>query len=228
MSGNTQRLTILAQDPAVQQNGALVLAEIEIPYEVLADGPIGYRVKVVDFDATTNSLYLPHAYKYKSDGQIIDPFALPKTKLTPKMRREFDRALLANPNFHAQQVYAVVMRILTRFEQALGRRVRWGFNGHQLHVAPHAFCDANAFYSEKDRALMFGYFDGDRLELFEGELDGSISDEPLGSNGYGWDQIFIPNGYGGKTRAQLTEDENNETYQIIKPFNKLREFLSSI
>ena len=31
-------------------------------------------------------------------------------------------------------------------------------SGHQLHVAPHAFALANAFYSEADRALMFGYF----------------------------------------------------------------------
>jgi hypothetical protein len=50
------------------------------------------------------------------------------------------------------------MRVLARFEFALGRRVSWGFDGHQLHVAPHAFADANAFYSESERALMFGYF----------------------------------------------------------------------
>ncbi|HYN82228.1 MAG TPA: hypothetical protein VES88_12050 [Gemmatimonadaceae bacterium] len=34
----------------------------------------------------------------------------------------------------------------------------WSFHGHQLKVAPHAFADANAFYSEKDQALLFGYF----------------------------------------------------------------------
>lgn len=52
------------------------------------------------------------------------------------------------------------MRTLARFEFALGRRIAWGFPGHQIHVAPHAFADANAFYSEKDQALMFGYFMG--------------------------------------------------------------------
>ncbi len=162
MTGNTQRLTILAQDPAVKQNGALVLAQVEIPYEMLADGPVGYRVKVVDFDATTNTLYQPHRYVYQPDGQIVDPFALPSAKLSREGRLAFDQKLLQNPNFHAQHVYAVVMRTLARFEYALGRRVPWGFNGHQIHIAPHAFCDANAFYSEKDRGLMFGYFDGVR------------------------------------------------------------------
>ena len=50
------------------------------------------------------------------------------------------------------------MRTLARFEFALGRRVGWSFLGHQLQVAPHAFADANAFYSKDDRALLFGYF----------------------------------------------------------------------
>ncbi|HEY0730491.1 MAG TPA: hypothetical protein VGD38_20570 [Pyrinomonadaceae bacterium] len=36
----------------------------------------------------------------------------------------------------------------------------WGFRGHQIHIAPHAFADANAFYSKEDQALLFGYFKG--------------------------------------------------------------------
>ncbi|HYR29828.1 MAG TPA: hypothetical protein VEU30_15265, partial [Thermoanaerobaculia bacterium] len=51
------------------------------------------------------------------------------------------------------------MHTLARFEFALGRRLQWGFmRGHQLKVAPHAFSEANAFYSEEDQALLFGYF----------------------------------------------------------------------
>jgi hypothetical protein len=38
--------------------------------------------------------------------------------------------------------------------------VNWGFEGHQLRIAPHAFADANAFYSPEERALLFGYFAG--------------------------------------------------------------------
>ena len=55
---NTQQLTILAQDPAVRdKQGRLILATVDVPKEQLAVGPVGYRVKVVDFDATTNKLY---------------------------------------------------------------------------------------------------------------------------------------------------------------------------
>src|SRR5204862_3501125 len=44
----------------------------------------------------------------------------------------------------------------------LGRRVGWSFRGHQLKIAPHAFAEANAFYSRRDRALLFGYFAGSK------------------------------------------------------------------
>lgn len=74
----------------------------------------------------------------------------------------------------------------------------------------------------------FGYFDGKEVRLFDGELDGQISDTPQGNNGYGWDKIMIHEGFGGRTRAELTQEENEATYQIIKPFNQLREFLTSI
>lgn len=161
MAANTQQLTILAQDPAVRVGGALVLAKVDVPFELIAAGPMGYRVKVVDFDSTTHQLYEPFKYELDESGKVVDPFALPPgKKLTVAERVKFDASLLANPNFHAQHVYAIVMRTLARFEQALGRRVAWGFDGHQLHVAPHAFCEANAFYSEQDRALLFGYFEG--------------------------------------------------------------------
>ena len=75
---------------------------------------------------------------------------------------------------------------------------------------------------------IFGYFDGKRELYFEGFLDGEIAKSPRGESGYGWDQIFIPNGYNRRTRAQLSPEEDKETYLKIKPFKKLKTFLSSI
>jgi hypothetical protein len=72
----------------------------------------------------------------------------------------FNKRLLRSPQFHAQNVYAIVMRTLAHFERALGRRVGWSFRGHQLKVAPHAFAEPNAFYSRLDEGLLFGYFAG--------------------------------------------------------------------
>ena len=145
----TRKLTIIAQDPSVRYGGRLLRAQVDVPAEDLAPGPWGYRVHVVDYDSSTGTLYRPRKYpppRSETDG---DPF-----------EKASDNELLSNPNFHAQNVYAIVMRTLARFEFALGRRVSWGFYGHQIKVAPHAFGDANAFYSERDQALMFGYFPG--------------------------------------------------------------------
>lgn len=73
----------------------------------------------------------------------------------------------------------------------------------------------------------FGYYDGTVLELFHGSLAGAIAEQPRGDGGYGWDQIFIPEGYGGRTRAELSEAENDESYQIIKPIQQVHDFLTS-
>jgi hypothetical protein len=59
-------------------------------------------------------------------------------------------------------VYAIAMRTLLRFEFALGRRVGWGIRDHQLKVVPHAFEEANAFYSPDMEALLFGYVRGSK------------------------------------------------------------------
>lgn len=73
----------------------------------------------------------------------------------------------------------------------------------------------------------FGYYDGENLQLFEGKLDGEIAKNPAGENGFGWDRIFIPEGY-EVTRAQLGEEDDRKTYLQIKPFAELKEFLTSL
>ncbi|HST35579.1 MAG TPA: hypothetical protein VLK25_02985, partial [Allosphingosinicella sp.] len=149
----TRRLTIIAQDPAFRKksagSGGIVTASAELPAEELLPGPTGYRVKVIDYDVSTDTLYAPAEV-----APQVDAYELAS-----------DHLLLTDPRFHAQNVYAIVMRTLARFEKALGRRVDWGCDGHQLHVVPHAFAEPNAFYSRADRALFFGYFRGSDGDL---------------------------------------------------------------
>lgn len=138
---------IVAQDPSVKRNGRILRAIVEIPAEHLAPGPRGHRVSVVDYDASTHTLYAP------APGEPAD------------WSRSSDRELVGNPQFHSQNVYAIVVRTLNRFEHALGRRVAWAFDAHQIKVAPHAFAAANAFYSRQNESLLFGYFPSRRRGL---------------------------------------------------------------
>jgi non-canonical purine NTP pyrophosphatase (RdgB/HAM1 family) len=73
---------------------------------------------------------------------------------------------------------------------------------------------------------VFGYYDGTEEHYFEGGMDGSIVEHPMGEGGYGWDAIFIPEGY-SVTRAELGEEDDHKTYLQIKPFEDLKKFLES-
>lgn len=144
----TCKYRIVALDPTVRgSNNKVLYADVEIPNEKLSPGPRGYRVQVIDYDASNRILYKPAPYNERDNLQI--PANIEK-----------DRA------FHARNVYAIVMRVLARFERALGRRIGWSFLGHQLTVAPHAFLDLNAFYSKEDRGIFFGYYPGDSGTVF--------------------------------------------------------------
>lgn len=77
-------------------------------------------------------------------------------------------------------------------------------------------------------ACVFGYYDGEQLKLFCGDLHGVIANQPTGDGGFGWDKIFCPDGYGGRTRAELYVKEDVATYATIKPLVPLREFLATL
>jgi hypothetical protein len=136
---------ILAQDSGIKDaDGDILTARIAVPWEDLEPGPVGPRVHVVDYDAATQTLYEPA-------GVVPGDFAAPSG----------DKEILEDPSFHALNAYALVMRTLGRFEQALGRRVSWGFFAPQLKVVPHAFDEMNAFYSREAQSLLFGYYTKD-------------------------------------------------------------------
>ncbi len=85
------------------------------------------------------------------------------------------------------------------------------------------FDDRTAFGS-----VIYGYFDGTQPHFFEGRLDGVIAQHPQGDGGYGWDKIFIPNGYGGLSRAELTQEQDIDSYNKLRDTAGLRTFLKSI
>ena len=146
----TRELTILALDPSVREGSRLLRTQIEIPNEFLRPGPRGYRVHVVDYDATSGSFHPPARIPRGKNGESAPP--------PDPFEKMSDDRLLADRSFHAFMAYGIVMQTLARFEFALGRRVGWSFGGHEIHVAPHAFADANAYYSDQTRGLHFGYF----------------------------------------------------------------------
>ena len=144
----TRTWTVLAQDPSVLGAGGKALTtQLRVPAERLEAGPKGHRIHVIDYDATRNAYYKPRQTDLYTDRY--------------ENVRDIAK-LVKDPYFHQQNVYAIAMATLCEFQTALGRPVSWGFTSpaHQLKIAPHAFADANAYYSRESESVSFGYFTG--------------------------------------------------------------------
>jgi subtilisin family serine protease len=185
-----RRLQIFATDPGASNrlNTAFInRAVIKVPWEVsggshnvLQPGPVGEYVEVVDVDPASGRVYEP--------VDLNDPFLLAQDGHAPSV---------GNPQFHQQMVYAVAMKTIEHFEQALGRPILWasrrvkiaekqGRTGtsksgvalpqttyeetyiKRLRIYPHALRQANAFYSPDKAALLFGYFPDTRGNGIDG------------------------------------------------------------
>ena len=66
---------------------------------------------------------------------------------------------------------------------------------------------------------------GGEEHLFSGEVHGTITTEPLGNKGFGYDPVFIPEDT-GLTFAQLGEDVKNHISHRARAVAKLTEFLN--
>jgi hypothetical protein len=149
-----REMLIFAQDPTVKDdNGEPLVAKVRVPADRLADGPHSHRFLIVDYDASTGRMLPPvDLTDPKYEGR--DPAWSFNKDLFKGMTAE---QLENSAAFHAQNAYAIASRTLAAFEFALGRRLPWSFLSHELYIVPHAFAEANAYYSPADHALLFGY-----------------------------------------------------------------------
>jgi XTP/dITP diphosphohydrolase len=67
---------------------------------------------------------------------------------------------------------------------------------------------------------------GEVLGTFEGIVEGQIADRPRGSHGFGYDPIFVPNGF-QQTFGQLEPAVKNQLSHRARALEKLRAFLNS-
>ncbi len=63
--------------------------------------------------------------------------------------------------------------------------------------------------------------------FFEGEIKGKITSQPIGNGGFGYDPVFIPNGY-DRTFAQMSLEEKNVISHRAIATQKLIQYLVSI
>ncbi len=67
----------------------------------------------------------------------------------------------------------------------------------------------------------------DEIYTFEGIIKGKISEQIKGTHGFGYDPIFIPNEFNGKTFSELTITEKNSISHRSIAINKMIQFLKT-
>ena len=65
---------------------------------------------------------------------------------------------------------------------------------------------------------------GEVIETFEGEVKGTIVDAPRGSNGFGYDPIFMPDGY-DMTFGEMSDELKNKISHRADAVRKALEFI---
>lgn len=70
----------------------------------------------------------------------------------------------------------------------------------------------------------FAICDSNGVHTFGGSMEGTIATSPRGKMGFGWDPIFIPQGY-DKTWAEMPDDEKHATSMRKMALEKMARFL---
>jgi non-canonical purine NTP pyrophosphatase (RdgB/HAM1 family) len=71
----------------------------------------------------------------------------------------------------------------------------------------------------------FALYDGKDIKIARGEVNGTLSNSIRGSNGFGWDVIFIPEGY-EETYGEMAAKEKNAISHRKRALDKLKQELN--
>ncbi len=69
-------------------------------------------------------------------------------------------------------------------------------------------------------------YDGNNLKIFKGSIYGSLSSKNRGPHGFGFDKVFIPNGY-DKTLGEMPPTLKNKISHRAKALLKLKQYLKN-
>jgi non-canonical purine NTP pyrophosphatase (RdgB/HAM1 family) len=131
----------------------------------------------------------------------------------------------AREAFRAVQAPVLIEDSTLVFEamgQLPGTLIKW----FEQELGLEGLCRLADGYSSRAATgqVLYGLFDGTTLETFYGETRGQVADHPRGENGFGWDPIFIPEGY-TRTRGEMTQQEQQESSMRKAALAKLQAFL---
>jgi len=80
---------------------------------------------------------------------------------------------------------------------------------------------------EAHGTVCYAFYDGKDVKIFDGEMHGRIGPEIRGTGGFGFDAMFINDGY-DITRAEMDEEVHAKTSYRTDAMTKLKEYLQDV
>jgi len=155
----------------------------------------------------------------KEDGETLEANALKKAQMANSYT-----GLPALADDTGLEVYFLLGKPGVHSARFAGESATYADNNQKL-------LDELVQVPERKRGARFrcviAYVDGQEQLVFEGSIDGKIGMSLRGTNGFGYDPLFLPNGY-GLSYAELSTDEKNALSHRFRALSKFLNFLSTL
>ena len=86
-------------------------------------------------------------------------------------------------------------------------------------LGPDLFCQRFGGLPGVTRVVVAYTEDGQRVQLFEGQSSGTVAKQPRGERGYGWDNVWVPDGF-ERTLSELSSSKYVVNMRLL-PFLEL-------
>jgi len=73
---------------------------------------------------------------------------------------------------------------------------------------------------------VIGYCDGASVRTFVGDTKGALRKTPAGARAFYWDTIFCPDGFGGKSYAEIADVDLAEKLKVSQSIKALRQLVA--
>ena len=162
---------------------------------------------------------LPNVHEVIENGATLEENALKKAR---QVAHQSGLPSLADDT--GLEVFALRMEPGVRSARYAGENVSYDDNNLKLLAEMNGM--ASGERHARFRCVIVYVGDG-REKVVEGICNGMIAEEKRGTEGFGYDPLFIPDGF-DRSFAQLTADEKNRFSHRGKAMREMRAYLESI
>jgi len=143
--------------------------------------------------------------------QELDPQVIIKTKLEEAMKRTEGEFIVEDTSLYIEGMNGLP-----------GPLIKWFLKAIDLEGVARL---GEVFGKSAKAVTLIGLAKDGEIYFFEGSCTGRIM-PPRGEGGFGWDQIFLPNGT-DKTFGEMAREEKKQYSMRIRALKKLEEFLKT-